>query len=178
MPFWAHSQQYCKTAPISLASVCVSVCPRVTQEPLKQFSWKLILMSFIEIHRLWLKSDNNSGHFTWRPACVSAWRCDFEPAWEISSQIPYLARTATWGISMMTTSLCQTGTRHPAHVKVIDPRHTLMAAFPEVKGRVLAKQTDHYASSERAFTNWKKNGGNNRNNTSACLCYGYILQLI
>jgi hypothetical protein len=35
--------------------------------------WAAVLLKFVYKFQFWLRSDNNNGHFIWRPTCVSAY---------------------------------------------------------------------------------------------------------
>jgi hypothetical protein len=72
----AVATKYCKTACLR-ASPCLSVCKKHHEKHWLDFHE--VWYRRVDTFQFWLKSSNNDGHFTWRPACISA--CVWSVTW-------------------------------------------------------------------------------------------------
>jgi hypothetical protein len=115
------------------------VCPHErTREPLNEFPLNLTLCSFTKICRhikIWLKFDNDNGHFTWIRTCTSACRVT---GWGIPTRdFPHVNCATLRGILRDDiTQRDRQKSPHPRNGHWSQVTLTWVAPFAEVKVRV------------------------------------------
>jgi hypothetical protein len=90
-----------RSAPIGFA---VSVCMQQFKNGITE------LLKFVLTFQFCLKYDNNNRHFTWRPECISACRCDW-----VGNPQPTLDTVVVWGILSLPWILWLAG-ESPVHI--------------------------------------------------------------
>jgi hypothetical protein len=156
---WEVFSRYIHNKIAKLLYVCVSQV--TTQELLNGFSLNFILRSYTEI--------------CWHIPILVNMR---QQLWalHVRTYTHQTPGTQSCGESaMMTLSPIQTGNRHSAHTKVIDPRQLWHYRCHLQRSKVMFWQKKwHPITSciayKRRFVNWKSRG-NNRVNTPELLCF-------
>lgn len=90
-----------RSVPIGFA---VSVCMQRFKNGITE------LLKFVLTFQFWLKYDNSNRHFTWRPECISACRCDW-----VGNPQPTLDTMVVWGFPSLPWILWSSG-ESPAYL--------------------------------------------------------------